>query len=151
MNQAGDSVIEFFRAYEENMRQGDDEALAAQYGEAFMFAGPSGVQAIRREDFRKALSGRKGFFDRVGLKATGLASLEETRLDDRYVMVKATWVMSFVPSNQKAGEPENPVDDENYAPYVLSRQDNSLHIVFQLDHQDLMKKAQELGFGYPLL
>jgi hypothetical protein len=38
-----------------------------------------------------------------------------------------------------------PIDSENSATYILGGTDGSCQIVFQLDHQDLMKKVQDLG------
>jgi hypothetical protein len=54
-------------------------------------------------------------------------------------MVKTYWNLRF-----EKGQ-EQPVVDETCATYILSRQEDSLRIVFQLDHQDLMKRVQDLG------
>jgi hypothetical protein len=54
-------------------------------------------------------------------------------------MVKAYWNMKY----EKASE--QPIVDEISATYVLFQQENILQIVFQLDHQDLTKRVEQLG------
>ena len=82
---------------------------------------------------------RRGFFSTVGLRKTEVASLEETKLDDNYRMVKVGWLMHY---EQAAKEP---IADENSATYILFSGGHSLQIVMQIDHQDLMKRVRELG------
>lgn len=139
MQQVSDMVKAFFEGYEKGSNTPNPELIASQYSDSFMFAGPQGVQAVRKEDFLKALPKRDGFFKSVGLTSSKIQSLEETRLDDNYVLVKAYWKMQF----EKG--PERPVVAEIAATYLLYQQGSSLRIVLQLDHQDLMKKVQELG------
>lgn len=139
MKQVSDRVRKFFEDYETGGSALDLELLAAQYGDPFMFAGPQGVQAVKKEDFLKALPKRQGFFKTIGLTASKIQSLEETRLDENYVMVKAHWQMRF------EKDPEQVIVDEISATYILYQQEDLLRIVFQLDHQDLMKRGQALG------
>jgi hypothetical protein len=54
-------------------------------------------------------------------------------------MVKAYWKMRFEKDR------EQPIVAEISATYILYRREDSLRIVFQLDHQDLMKRVQDLG------
>jgi hypothetical protein len=42
-------------------------------------------------------------------------------------------------------KPGQSITDDISATYVLFQQKNILQIVFQLDHQDLAKRVQELG------
>jgi hypothetical protein len=42
-------------------------------------------------------------------------------------------------------EMEQPIVAETSATCILRQEESSLRIVFQLDHQDLMKTAQDLG------
>jgi len=66
-------------------------------------------------------------------------ALEEASLDDRCVLVKAQWRLQF-------GSTAAPVSDLDVcATYLLQRQPDGLRIVFQLDHDDLTKRVQELG------
>lgn len=139
MQQVSDMVKAFFEDYEKSSNTPPPELIASQYGNSFMFAGPQGVQAVRKEDFLKALPKRDGFFKAVGLTSSRIQSLEETRLDDNYILVKAYWKMQF------ENGPERPAVAEIAATYLLYQQGALLQIVLQLDHQDLTKKVQEFG------
>jgi hypothetical protein len=82
---------------------------------------------------------RKEFFKSSGLVASRIESLEVSSLDSRYVLVKVVWRMRF---DRKEAEP---IDSENSATYILLTAGNRPEIVFQIDHQDLAKRVQELG------
>ena len=139
MQRASERVKAFFDQYESNIGGSDPAAIAAQYGESFVFAGPQGVQAVRRDDFVKVLPKRQGFFKSVGLRSSRVVALEEASFDDRCVLVKAQWRMQF-------GSAPAPVSELDLcATYLLQQQPDGLRIVFQLDHDDLTKRVQELG------
>ena len=139
MNQVSDIVRKFFEDYERDSNAPDPELIVSQYSDSFLFASPQGVQAVKRDDFLKMLPKREGFFKTVGLTSSKIQSLEETRLDDNYVLVKVSWNMRFEKDR------EQPIVDEISATYILYQQEGLLWIVFQLDHQDLMKRVQDLG------
>ncbi|MCG3208873.1 MAG: hypothetical protein FOGNACKC_02486 [Anaerolineae bacterium] len=139
MNQASDIVRKFFEDYERGSNAADPTLVTAQYSDSFMFAGPQGAQAVSKADFLKALPKREGFFKAVGLTASKIQTLQETRLDEHYILVKVTWQIRF------EKEPERPLVEEIAATYLLYQQDNLLRIVLQLDHQDLMQRVQALG------
>ncbi|MCC7418173.1 MAG: hypothetical protein IT176_13625 [Acidobacteria bacterium] len=139
MSQVSERVQEFFRDYERGVNEGAAEDVALQYAESFLFAGARGAQTVRRQDLVNALGKRQGLFAATGLTSSKISSLEETRLDANYIVVKVYWVMRF------EKDPQHPIDDQNAATYILYQQDDALRIVFQLDHQDLIKRAQELG------
>ncbi len=134
-----DIVGKFFEDYERGVNAHDNELLASRYGESFLFAGPQGAQSVKKDDFLKMLPKRQEFFKAVGLTSSKIQSLEETRLDDNYVLIKAYWNMRF------EKEPGRPLENETSATYILHRQEDSLRIVCQIDHQDLMKRVQDLG------
>src|SRR5262245_44587169 len=138
MGQLSDIVRNFFEEYERSIKASDSEGapefIASLYSDSFMFAGPQGAQTVKKEDFLKALPKRQWFFKSIGLTSTTIQSLEETRLDDNYVMVKAYWNMRF---EKEAGQP---IIAETSATYILCQEESSLRIVFQLDHQDFMKR-----------
>ena len=139
MQRASERVKAFFDRYESNIGASEPAAIAAQYGDSFLFAGPQGTQAVRREDFVKVLPKRYGFFKSVGLRSSTVVALEEASFDDRCVLVKAQWRMQF-------GSAAAPVSDlDVFATYLLQQQPDGLRIVFQLDHDDLAKRVQELG------
>jgi hypothetical protein len=129
---------EFFRLYEHANRDFDVPLIAKLYADTFMFGNPQGVQAVKKEDFVKVLPRRKEFMKTAGLLSSRVDSVQASTLDSRYVLAKTVWDMSFWASN------EDEVTRKTSATYILSNVGESFEIVLQLDHQDLMKIAQEL-------
>jgi hypothetical protein len=136
---SGEAVRQFFAAYARATASVDTAFLESAYAEQFMFGGPGGVRAVRREDFLKVVPKRKAFFSAVGLRSSEILRLEEHVLDEQYVQVKVHWAFVF------EKEPGRPILDEGATTYVLRRQGGQLQIVFHLDHQDLTRRVQELG------
>ena len=129
----------FFNGYEAANALFDVEQIAACYAEVFMFGGPEGVQCVKKEDFLKVLPRRKEFFRSRGLVSSKIDALEASTLDSKYTLVKVGWNMRF---DRSASEP---IYCQNTASYVLSRANDRFQIVFQIDHQNLTKRVQELG------
>jgi hypothetical protein len=140
MNQVSDEINQFFSNFEKAINQPDQDLLASRYADVFMFANAQGVQAVQKVDFMKVLPRRQTFFHSIGLISTTIHRIEETRMDNSYIMVKVFWLFHF----EKVNRP--PIIDENPATYLLHQQNDQLSIVFQLDHQDLMQRAIDLGF-----
>ncbi|HKQ87368.1 MAG TPA: hypothetical protein VJS43_11445 [Candidatus Acidoferrales bacterium] len=139
MNGLNDRVRRFFEIYEVANREFDVEKISALYADVFVFGKPQGVQAVKKEDFVKVLPKRKEFFKTVGLVSSSVVSLDVSALDQNYALAKVVWNMRFERS------PGVFIESENSATYVLLFTDDSAQIVFQLDHQDLMKKVKDLG------
>jgi hypothetical protein len=139
MADVSEAVRRFFNDYVKAADSLDLAFLGSAYSDSFLFAGPSGTQTVKRDDFLRVLPRRKDFFLEAGLTSSLIQSLEETRLDDSYVMVKTRWSMRF----EKVDPP--PVLLESSATYVLRREGDAVRIVFQLDHQDLMQRIRDLG------
>jgi hypothetical protein len=139
MSNTNAEVKSFFTAYEAANAIFDVEQIADCYADVFMFGGPEGVQCVKKEDFVKVLPRRKEFFRSRGLVSSNIGSLEASTLDSKYTLVKVIWNMRF---DRGASEP---IYSQNAASYILSRTDDRPQIVFQIDHQDLGKRVQELG------
>jgi len=122
-----------------NIAESDPAVIAAQYGESFVFSGPQGTHAVKRDDFVKVLPKRQGFFKSVGLRSSTLVTLEETSVDDCCVLVKAQWRLKFEPVSKPA------CDLDVSATYLLQQDPAGLRIVFQRDYDDLTRRVQELG------
>ena len=131
------TVEDFFRRYEQANHDFDLPLIATLYADTFMFGNPQGVQAIKKDDFVKVLPRRKDFMKAAGLLSSRVDSVETSALDSKYILVKTVWNLSF---RATGGD----VTRKTSATYVLSASDDSFEIVFQLDHQDLMKTVQEL-------
>ena len=143
MAEASKAIRDFFEAYAQATGSLDLAFLESGYGDTFMFAGPGSVQAVKRDDFLKVVPKRGAFFKSVGLVASEIRSVEETRLDDNHTMVRTLWSLRF---ERDAGPP---IIAETAATYIMRLQHGSWQIVFQLDHQDLAKRVQELGLLPP--
>ena len=140
MSNENAEVESFFTAYETANAIFDVDLIAACYADVFMFGGPEGVQCVKKEDFLKVLPRRKEFFRSLGLVSSTIDSLEGSTLDSKYTLAKVIWNMRF---DRAASEP---IYSRNAASYLLLRTDERFQIVFQIDHQDLRKRVQELGF-----
>jgi hypothetical protein len=132
------TVEEFFRRYEQANKDFDVHLIAALYADTFMFGNPQGVQAIKKEDFVKVLPRRKDFMKAAGLLSSRVESVESSALDSKYTLVKTAWTMSLRVNDK------DEVTRKTLATYLLSAIGDSFEIVFQLDHQDLMKIVEDL-------
>ncbi len=139
MNGQNVELESFFTGYETANAMFDVEQIAACYADAFLFGGPDGVQCVKKDDFLKILPRRKEFFRSRGLVSSNIDSLEVFTLDSKYTLAKVIWNMRF---ERDASEP---IYSKNAASYLLSRTGDFFQIVFQIDHQDLGKRTQELG------
>jgi hypothetical protein len=139
METASEIVRKLFDDYERGIRTSDPELLSSLYEDSFVFAGPRGVQAVKREDLLRALPRQQESFRAVGLTSSKVRALEETRLDEYYVMVKTSWEMQI-----EKGQGQSAVVEAS-ATYILHRHGDLLRIAFQLDHQDLMERVRGLG------
>jgi hypothetical protein len=90
-----DATRKFFENFEQTNAAGDIDRLVALYADPFMSADATGVRVVHAGEFRAALPKRKQLFNAIGCTSTKLVSVEETPLDDRYVMAKTVWRWEF--------------------------------------------------------
>ena len=90
-----DEVRKFFDVFQETNASGDVDRMVALYADPFMSADSTGVKVVKASEFRAALPKRKQLFSAIGCTSTKLLSVEETPLDDRYVMAKTVWRWEF--------------------------------------------------------
>ena len=129
---------EFFRLYEQANNDFDVQLISKLYADTFMFANLQGVQAVKKEDFVKVLPRRKDFMKAAGLLSSRVDSVETSKLDSKYMLVKTVWSMHVRAKNG------NDMTGKTSATYILSTIGDSFEIVLQVDHQDLMKIVQDL-------
>ena len=70
---------DFFEAYARAADSVDLAFLESAYAETFMFAGPAGVQTVKRDEFLKILPKRKAFFAAIGLTARRFTASRKPR------------------------------------------------------------------------
>lgn len=127
----------FFLQYEKANSTSDVSAIGNLYADTFMFGGPKGVQAVKREDFLKVVPRMKAHFASLGLTETELKSVEASAISSKFLLVKAAWRMSVRNSTGSR-------QIDALATYILARQHGEkLSIVFQIDHQDLAALIQD--------
>ena len=130
--QMNQRVTEFFLQYERANSSSDISSSGDLYADTFMFGGPQGVQAVKKEDFLKVVPKMKSHLSSMGLVKTQLDTVETHPIDSKYLLVNVGWKITVQNSSGCRR-----VDAS--ATYVLFRgQDEELSIVFQIDHQDLV-------------
>jgi hypothetical protein len=140
INQVSDVIKTFFEDFERASNTFERDLLALQFSDPFMAADPNGgIQVVKKDDFLAGIAKRQAFFQSVGFQFVKIIPLDETRLDNRYVMVKVHVHMRFEKN------PGQPIDMKNDSVYILFIKDDSPKIVFNLTHEDLMKVMQEHG------
>ena len=139
-NQVSSVIEQFFEEFERVSNTFERDLLARQFSDPFIAAGPDGgIQVVKKEDFLAGIAKRQAFFHSIGFQFVKIVPLEETRLDDHYVMVKVQSRMRFEKN------PGHPVNLQDSSSYILFIQDDSPKIVFYTTHENLMKILQEKG------
>jgi ketosteroid isomerase-like protein len=134
-----DQVVKaFFERFERANLSSDVPSIGNLYADTFLFAGPNGVQAVKKEDFLRVIPKMKTHFASLGLVARELQSVESSAIDPHYLLAKTAWRMTV----QKSGD-RTQIDA--FATYILQRTADSLTIVVQIDHQDLATAIQNCG------
>jgi ketosteroid isomerase-like protein len=125
-------VKAFLETYARANSSSDFSVIGSLYADTFMFAGPNGVRAVRKEDLLKVIPNMKAYFASMGLSETQLHSVEAIAIDSKYLLAKAGWRMIL--RNQNGDHQQVYAS----ATYILERKDaDKLCIVLQIHHQDL--------------
>ena len=142
MKQVSDVVKKIFEDFERASNTFERDLLASLFSDPFMAADPDGsIQVVKKDDFIAGISKRQAFFQSLGFQFVKIVPLDETRLDNHYVMVKVHVQMRFEKN------PGQPIDLDNDSVYILFIKDDSPKIVFNLTHENLMKIMYEHGLG----
>jgi len=129
----------FFARFEAQTGTGDAETLAAFYAQAFLMAGPGGAQVVKASDLALAIPKRKQLFDAAGCRSTRLLSVEDTRLDGRYSLVRTTWQWTFARADGTTTDITLP------ASYVVDRLAGEGKIVCYINDADIVAMMRERG------
>jgi hypothetical protein len=140
MNQVSDAVKKFFEDFEQASNGLDGELLALHFSDPFTAADPHGnIKVAKKEELVAGTSKRQAFFHSLGFQFVKIIPFDETRLDNRSVMVKVHVQMRFKKTSGQL------IDIHNDSVHILFIKDDSLKIVFYLTHEDIMKVMQEYG------
>ena len=135
----GGSMAELFRRFEAQTAAGDAERLAAFYAPAFLMAGPAGAQVVKAGDLAAAIPKRRQLFDAAGCRSTTLLSVDDTRLDGRYSLVRTTWQWTFARADGTTTDITLP------ASYVVDRLSGDGRIVCYVNDADITAIMRERG------
>ena len=132
-------IQKFFEGVELASNTLDLKLIDAQFADQFIFADPNGTRVVEKQKFLAFLPQRQEFFKSIGHQSTKVLSLDETRLDDQYTMVKAHFLMQF---KKASGE----LAEANIAStYFLFMKGDTPKIVMHMEHEDLQQAMKERG------
>jgi hypothetical protein len=129
-----EAIETFFRDFEKYTNQNDADRLTSLYADTFMTADPSGARFVQATDLRAFIPKRKQLFATLGYRSTTLVSVHQTKLDDRYVLVRTEWVLHF--DRDQIALPST---------YIVQVSGEVLKIVFYLNHENIMTVLRDRG------
>ncbi len=132
-------IKNFFEGVEQASQTLDLHLIDSQFADQFIFADPNGTRVVEKQKFLAFLPQRQEFFKSIGHQSTKILSLDETRLDDQYTMVKAHFLMTF----QKL--PGEMVEAKIDSTYFLFMKGETPKIVMQMEHEDLKEAMKARG------
>jgi hypothetical protein len=131
-------IKKFFEDFERGSNTFESDLIASQFSDTFMVADPhGGVQVVTKGAFVAGIAQRRQFFQTMGFKFVKVLALEETPLDDKYVLAKIKAQMRF------EREPGRPVDLVSNSTYILFIGADSPTVVFYLTHEDMIATMRE--------
>ena len=132
-------IKEFFEGVEQASKTLDLNLIDSQFADQFIFADPNGTRVVEKQKFLAFLPQRQEFFQSIGHQSTNVLSLDETRLDDQYTMVKAHFLMTFQKSSGEV------VDAKIDSTYFLFMKGETPKIVMHMEHEDLKEAMRIRG------
>jgi hypothetical protein len=139
MTTAPSGVGEFFEQYVRSRTVLDIDGIASQYPDVFMTAGPKGTRVTQRAAIVDAFPKGQSLLRAAGHTSTVVASLEETKLDSRYVLARVRFRWRF----EKAAQ--QPIDVDVDSTFILFIDQGSLRIVFQHEREDFVELLRARG------
>jgi hypothetical protein len=133
------AVREFFDQYAQSRSVLDIDLVTAQYPESIMFAGPNGARVTEKSAILAAFPKGQEFLKAHGHKSTKVLALDETRLDDHYVLVRAQFVWRFETSSAQL------IDVKVDSTFILYKNDGAPKIVFQHEREDFQQALRASG------
>jgi hypothetical protein len=139
MSSTTPGVQEFFDRYARSRSALDIELIASQYPDSFMVAGPTGARVAEKAAVLAAFPKGQEFLKAAGHQSTKVVSLEQTRLDEHYLLARVQFVWRF----EKA--PAKPIDVEVDSTFILYVDHGAPTIVFQQEREDFQEALRARG------
>jgi len=143
MNNTTPAVQEFFDHYARSRSALDIDLIASQYSDACMFAGPAGARVAEKTAILAAFPKGQEFLKAAGHRSTTVLSLDETRLDHPYTLVRASFVWRF------ERPPAQPIDVTVDSTFILYMDQGVPKIVFQQEREDFQQALRASGVLSP--
>jgi hypothetical protein len=137
-------VSRFLALYARETAEDNLPAVVSHFADTFLFAGPSGAQAVRASDFAAALPKRKALFDSLGSRPSELTAIQETSLDSRYVLARTTWRFTFIRDHSPAQQFET---DSTFLidTGLPGTAESDFKFLLYLPHHDIMQILRDRG------
>ena len=132
-------VQAFFDQYARSRSALDIDLIASQYPDVCMFAGPGGARVGEKAGILAAFPKGQEFLKAVGHKSTTVQSLDETRLDQHYTLVRATFVWRFEAASTQ------PIDVTVDSTFILYMDQGAPKIVFQQEREEFQQALRAAG------
>ena len=139
MNTITLAIKDFFDHYARSRSVQDIDLIAAQYPDAFMTAGPNGARVAQKSAVIAGFPKGREFLKSLGHESTEVLSLNETRIDDQYRLVRALFVWRF----RLASTP--PREAQVDTTFILYLDKDGPKIVFQHEHEDFQQVLRASG------
>jgi len=133
------AIKDFFDQYARSRSVQDIDLIAAQYPDAFMTAGPNGARVAQKSAVVAGFPKGQAFLKSLGHESTEVLSLNETRIDEHYLVVRAIVVWRFRPASMPPREAK--VDST----FILYMNKDAPTIVFQHEHEDFQQVLRASG------
>jgi hypothetical protein len=117
----------------------DIEGIAFQYPDSFMVAGPNGAQVAQKSAVLAAFPKGQDFLKSLGHESTEVLSLNETGIDEHYLLVRASFVWRF----RRGSTP--PKEAKVDSTFILYIDKGAAKIVFQQEHEDFQQVLRASG------
>ena len=139
MNATTPGIREFFDQYARSRSALDIDVIASQYPDSFMWADPNGARVVEKQAVLATVPRGQEFLKALGHKFTKVLSLDESGLDDHYVLVRVQFLWRF----EKASA--QPIDVKLDSTFILYINDGSPKIVFQHEREDFQQALRARG------
>ena len=133
----------FFERYARGRTARDVELISYQYSDSFMFADPNGARVLEKAVLLTTWPKGFEFLRSQGHQYTKLTMLNETRLDEHYLLVRALFVWHFEKPS------EQPIDIEVDSTFIVFACRGAFTIVFQQEREDFQEALRSHGILPP--
>jgi hypothetical protein len=132
-------VQEFFEQYTSSRSAADIDRIVSQHADSCMLAASDGVRVAERQALLTGFPKAMELLKAAGHTSTRLASLDETRVDEHYAMVRARFVWRF---EKTTGPPIDVTIDSTFMLYI---DDGVPRVVFHHEHEDFWQALRTRG------